>query len=63
LYIVRYMALTKRLQILNAAMDCFSTYGYEKTTMSDIGARVGMNKASLYYHFKDKIALFATMVD
>jgi len=52
----------KKEQILQAAMDCFTTYGYEKTSMSDIGSRVGLNKASLYYHFKDKLSLFDTMV-
>lgn len=52
----------KKEQILQAAIECFTTYGYEKTSMSDIGSRVGLNKASLYYHFKDKLSLFDTMV-
>ncbi len=57
------MGITKKDQILEAAIDCFTTYGYEKTSMSDIGKRVGLNKASLYYHFKDKLSLFDAMVE
>jgi len=54
--------MDKKQQILEAASECFSTFGYEKTTMSDIGKQVGLNKASLYYHYKDKLALFEAMV-
>ncbi|MDC7238935.1 MAG: TetR/AcrR family transcriptional regulator [Spirochaetales bacterium] len=49
-------------RILDAASDCFIRYGYEKTSMRDIGKMVGMNKASLYYHFRDKQALFEAFV-
>ncbi len=55
--------MAKRDEVLQAAMACFNTYGYSKTTMSDIGKRVGMNKASLYYHFKDKLALYEAVVN
>ena len=41
----------KREQILKAAAECLSQYGYEKTTLSDIGKLVGLNKASLYYYY------------
>lgn len=54
--------MEKRDQILKAAIECFTNYGYSKTTMSDIGRMVGMNKASLYYHFKDKLELYSVVV-
>jgi len=54
--------MEKRDQILKAAAECFMNYGYSKTTMSDIGRMVGMNKASLYYHFKDKLELYSVMI-
>lgn len=54
--------MPKRDEILKAAMSCFTAYGYSKTTMSDIGRKVGINKASLYYHFKDKLALYEAVV-
>lgn len=44
----------KRGDILKAASSCFLRYGYEKTTLDDIGKIVGLNKASLYYYFKSK---------
>ncbi len=56
------MAADTKQRILDAASDCFIRYGYEKASMSDIGKIVGMNKASLYYHFKDKLALFEAFV-
>lgn len=54
--------MAKRDEVLKSAILCFTTYGYSKTTMSDIGKNVGMNKASLYYHFKDKLALYEAVV-
>jgi len=56
------MGMDKKDLILEAAAECFTAYGYEKTSMSDIGDRVGLNKASLYYHYRDKLALFDAMV-
>jgi len=55
--------MTKREEVLQAAISCFSLYGYNKTTLSDIGKRVGMNKASLYYHFKDKLSLYQEVIN
>ena len=52
----------KRLQILAAANEVFARYGYDKTTLEDIGRRCGLNKASLYYYFKNKEELFARTV-
>lgn len=41
-----------------AAMQCFSKYGLEKTTLDDIAKAVGLNKASLYYYYKNKEDIF-----
>ena len=41
-----------------AAMQCFQTYGLEKTTLDDIAKVVGLNKASLYYYYKNKEDIF-----
>lgn len=54
--------MSKKEDIIQAGIRCFSDYGYAKTTMSDIGRIVGMNKASLYYHFKDKLSLYEAVV-
>jgi AcrR family transcriptional regulator len=47
----------KKESILKAAEDCLDRFGYEKTTLDDIGRIVGLNKASLYYYFDSKEAL------
>ncbi|KOY85827.1 hypothetical protein AD998_06395 [bacterium 336/3] len=48
--------------ILKAAKDCFARYGYEKTTLDDIGKIARLNKASLYYYFKNKEDIFIQVV-
>lgn len=54
--------MDKKAEILLAANDCFLKYGYSKTSMSDIGKIVHLNKASLYYHYKDKLTLYTEVV-
>jgi len=52
----------KKLVIIEAAKQCFSTYGYEKTTLDDIGKKLGLNKSSLYYYFKNKEEIFTAVI-
>jgi AcrR family transcriptional regulator len=52
----------KKLQIISAAKQCFAQYGYDKTTLDDIGKRLGLNKSSLYYYFKNKEEIFTAVV-
>jgi AcrR family transcriptional regulator len=39
---------------MDVAARLFSQKGYEKTTTREIGALVGVQKGSLYYHVRDK---------
>jgi len=48
----------KREDILDAAMHCLARYGMVKSTLDDIAQRVGINKATLYYYYKNKEAIF-----
>jgi AcrR family transcriptional regulator len=52
----------KRKEIIKAAGECFSRYGYDKTTLDDIGKQVGLNKASLYYYYKNKEEIFTEVI-
>ncbi len=52
----------KRDLILQAGSECFARFGYDKTTLDDIGKRAGLNKASLYYYFKNKEEIFIAVV-
>jgi AcrR family transcriptional regulator len=45
-------------KIGTGAMQCFSKYGLEKTTLDDIAKTIGLNKASLYYYYKNKEDIF-----
>ncbi len=52
---------TKEL-ILNVATNEFSKYGYDGLRVDDLAARAGVNKATIYYHFKDKSFLYQTIL-
>ncbi|MDR3413760.1 MAG: TetR/AcrR family transcriptional regulator [Formivibrio sp.] len=46
-----------RDQIVAAATDHFSLYGYEKTTVSDLAKSIGFSKAYIYKFFESKQAI------
>ena len=46
-----------RDQIVAAATDHFSRYGYEKTTVSDLAKAIGFSKAYIYKFFESKQAI------
>ena len=48
----------KRLAILNAASEVFREVGFERASMSDIRARIGGSKGTLYNYFPSKEKLF-----
>jgi AcrR family transcriptional regulator len=48
----------KRLGILKAASEVFREVGFERASMSDIRARIGGSKATLYNYFPSKEKLF-----
>ncbi len=43
-----------KAKFMKMAYDCFSRYGFKKTTMDDIARAAGKAKSSLYYYFKSK---------
>ena len=52
----------KEERILQAAQHRFAAYGYSKVTMDEIAEDIGMAKASLYYYFPTKDAIFRSVV-
>lgn len=44
--------------IIQAAREVFIEKGYAETSMSDIAARVGMNRPALHYYFRTKDRMF-----
>jgi len=50
-------------KILRAADTLFGELGFDATTTREIARRSGVNKALIYYHFKDKEDLFKNVLD
>jgi AcrR family transcriptional regulator len=53
----------RKEEILDIATSLFAERGYEGTSMNDVAERVGMRKASLFYHFTTKDALYEAVLD
>jgi AcrR family transcriptional regulator len=52
-----------RSAILDAALDLFSTNGYDATTVRQIAAVVGVSDAALYSHFESKAEILSTLFE
>ncbi len=48
--------------ILRSAQRRFASFGYSKVTMDEIAEDIGLAKASLYYYFPTKEAIFRSVV-
>lgn len=51
----------KQQQILAAAFDAFSLYGFKRTSMEDIANGAGMSRAALYLHYRNKEDIFRSL--
>ena len=51
-----------RSRILASALSLFVKKGYERTTFTDIAARLKMTKGAVYWHFESKEALLVELV-
>ncbi len=57
------IAVHSREAILTAAERLFVERGYRGISMREIADEVGVTKAALYYHFRDKEQLFMALLD
>ena len=46
--------MDRKEELLQKISDLFAKQGYEKTSIRDIAAHLGMTNAGLYYYFKNK---------
>jgi AcrR family transcriptional regulator len=53
----------RREQILAAAVQLFRSRGYDRTSLREIAAALGLSKSGLYHHFPSKDELLAAAVD
>ena len=51
-----------RESVFEAAKPLFSSRGFDGVSVDDIARTAGVNKAMIYYHFADKLALYRTIV-
>jgi len=51
-----------RESVFAAAAAQFSAHGFDGVAMDDIAREAGVNKAMIYYHFADKLALYRAIV-
>lgn len=56
-------AHSRRDAIVAQARDLFLDRGYAAVSMQQIADAVGVNKATLYHHFRDKDDLFLAVID
>ena len=52
-----------KAKIIKNAMLLFSKKGYDATTTDDIALACGINKAMIFYYFKNKAGLYATIME
>ncbi|HEY7489329.1 MAG TPA: helix-turn-helix domain-containing protein [Streptosporangiaceae bacterium] len=50
-----------REKIQQLALELFSEQGYDQTSLREIAERLGVTKAALYYHFKSKEDIVASL--
>src|SRR5258708_23007248 len=53
----------RKEEILDVATSLFAERGYDGASMNDVAERVGMRKASLFYHFATKDALYEAVLN
>ena len=58
----RVSVLSTRDSIFDAAATLFSSNGFDGVSMDDIAKAADVNKAMIYYHFADKLALYRAIV-
>ena len=61
----KFLALTeeKKMTILNAALQCFGKFGYEKASVNDIAVAAHISKASMFQYFGSKKQLYIYLLE
>lgn len=51
-------SVQKRQQLLDAALDVFSTYGFSGASLDEIARLANMHKSNIFYYYENKEALY-----
>ncbi len=52
----------KENSLLDAAMELFIRYGYDKTTVNEIAKKAGISKGAVYLHFDSKQSIMGNLL-
>ena len=52
-----------RTKLLDAAEEVFLEKGVSRTSLGDIAQRAGATRGAVYWHFKDKVDVFSSMLN
>lgn len=52
-----------RARVLRAALETFASSGVRATTLEDVASLPGVTRGAVYWHFENKAALVAAIVD
>ena len=55
--------LERRAQILDAALDVFTSYGFSKASVTDIAEAANVSRPTLYQYFDNKEAIYRAMLE
>jgi len=53
---------SKKEMILSVASHSFARHGYDRTTLEEIAQECAITKPAIYYHFRDKQALYEAVL-
>ena len=56
-------AAVTREHLLDAAQRVFREHGVTRTSLAEVATAAGVTRGAVYWHFKDKAALFTAMCD
>jgi len=56
-------ASERNKQILDAALEAFAEFGYERTSVAIICEKAGIARPTLYQYFKDKRSVFRELLE
>jgi len=54
---------SRRAEILDAALECFSREGFHRTTMQDIVEQSGLSPGAIYNYFASKEEIIEAIAD
>ena len=64
-YLDKFFALSeeKQITIINAALQCFGKFGYDKASVNDIAVTAHISKASVFQYFGSKKQLYTYLLE